>query len=42
MESTSGHTYIGDYKDGKRNGQGTHTFASGNEYDGEFKDGERN
>ena len=34
--------YIGEYKDGKRNGQGTETFPNGNKYVGEFKDGKRN
>jgi hypothetical protein len=31
-----GDKYVGEYKDDKRNGQGTHTFANGNKYVGEF------
>ena len=30
---------VGEYKDGKRNGQGTLTFANGDKYEGEYKDG---
>ena len=30
--------YVGDFKDGEINGQGTFTFADGNKYVGEFKD----
>ena len=30
--------YVGEYKDGKRNGRGTATFVSGHKYVGEFKD----
>jgi hypothetical protein len=36
---SNGDKYSGEYKDGKRNGQGTFIFASGNKYIGEFKDG---
>jgi hypothetical protein len=38
----SGNKYVGEFKDGKINGQGTYTFASGNIYVGEFKDGKIN
>ena len=34
--------YVGEFKDGKRNGQGTYTYANGNKYVGEFKDDKRN
>ena len=37
----SGSKYIGEYKDGKRHGQGAHTQANGNKYVGEYKDGKR-
>jgi len=37
----SGNKYIGEYKDGKRNGQFIVTYANGNKYVGEFKDGKR-
>jgi hypothetical protein len=30
--------YVGEYKDGKKSGQGTHTFANGDKYVGEFWD----
>jgi hypothetical protein len=33
--------YVGAFKDGKPNGQGTETFANGDQYVGEFKDGQR-
>ena len=36
-----GDKYVGEFKDGKYNGQGTATFASGDKYVGEFKDGKR-
>ena len=32
----------GDYKNGKRTGQGVYTFKNGNTYDGEFWDGVKN
>ena len=35
----NGDKYIGEFKDGKPNGQGTFTDASGKKYEGEFKDG---
>ena len=36
MGSTS---YVGEWKDGKRNGQGTFTSTDGSKYVGEYKDG---
>ena len=38
----SGSKYVGEFKDGKYNGQGTATFASGEKYVGEWKDGKFN
>ena len=37
-EEWEGEKYVGEYKDGKRNGQGTYTWTSGDKYVGEFKD----
>ena len=34
-----GSKYVGEWKDGKRHGQGTSTWASGAKYVGEYKDG---
>ena len=34
----TGNKYVGEFKDGKFNGQGTVTFADGNKYVGEWKD----
>ncbi|KJR41606.1 hypothetical protein MCHI_002381, partial [Candidatus Magnetoovum chiemensis] len=34
-----GATYVGEFKDGLMNGQGTLTFPDGEKYVGEFKDG---
>src|SRR6266404_7190740 len=34
--------YVGEFKDGKKNGQGTVTYDDGSKYVGEFKDGKRN
>ena len=33
--------YVGEYKYGKRHGQGTLTYANGYKYIGEFRDGKR-
>ena len=33
--------YVGEYKDGKRDGQGTYIFSNGDKYVGEFQDGQR-
>jgi prepilin-type processing-associated H-X9-DG protein len=38
----SGNKYVGDFKDGKFNGQGTFTFANGEKHVGEWKDGKAN
>ena len=38
---TDGAKYVGEFKDGKRNGHGTMTLASGQKYVGEFRDGNR-
>jgi hypothetical protein len=43
----NGNQYVGEYKDGKRNGQGTYTYSpksewAGEQYVGEYKDGKRN
>jgi hypothetical protein len=37
----AGDKYVGEYKDGKQNGQGTKTYASGDKYVGEYKGGKR-
>ena len=34
-------TYVGEYKDGKRHGQGTYTYPTGDKYVGEWKDGKK-
>jgi hypothetical protein len=34
--------YVGEFKDGRLNGQGTETLLNGDKYDGEFRDGKRN
>ena len=39
MNFANGSKYVGEYKDGMRNGQGTMTYANGDEYVGEWKDG---
>ena len=36
-QSSDGGKYVGEWKDGKANGQGTFTWANGNKYVGEFK-----
>ena len=35
-----GEKYVGEYKFGRKNGQGTYNHANGDEYIGEFKDGQ--
>jgi len=35
-----GATYIGEFKNGKRNGQGTYTHLDGKKISGEWKDNE--
>ena len=34
----AGDKHVGEYKDGKRHGQGTYTHANGDKYVGEYKD----
>ena len=36
---SAGSKYVGEWKDGKENGQGTYTWSDGSKYVGEFKDG---
>ena len=36
---TNGDTYVGEWKNGKVNGQGAYTWPNGDKYVGEFKDG---
>ena len=38
----NGTKYMGEWKDGKKHGQGTVTFYNGMKYVGEFKDGKQN
>ncbi len=38
----NGEKYVGQFKDGKFDGQGTYTWAGGDKYVGQFKDGMRN
>ena len=33
--------YVGEYKDGKKHGQGTYTWSDGEKYVGEYKDGKK-
>ena len=42
VTDANGDKYVGDIKDGKRNGLGVSTFANGTKYAGEYKDGKRN
>ena len=37
-----GNKYVGEWKDGKYNGQGTYTRIDGNRFEGEWKDGKFN
>ena len=39
MKYKTGSTYTGEFKDGKKNGQGTMKFKNGDTYTGEFKNG---
>src|SRR5436309_3413246 len=39
---SNGQTYLGEFRGGKRNGQGTYTWPNGMKYVGEFRDGKRN
>lgn len=41
IETLNEFKYVGQYKDGKKNGQGTFNFSNGSKYVGEWKDGER-
>ena len=41
-EYSNGAKYVGQFKDGLRNGQGTLTHASGDKYVGQYKDDKRN
>ena len=34
----NGDKYVGEFKNGKKHGQGTYTYINGNKYVGEFKD----
>jgi len=38
---TDGSKYVGEYKDGVRNGLGTKTWSNGDKYQGEWKDGKK-
>ena len=40
--SPNGGEYIGEFRDGKYNGQGTYNISNGSKYIGEFKDGKYN
>ena len=42
MTLSDGVTYVGKFKDGKPNGQGTMTLPDGTKYVGEWKDGKPN
>lgn len=39
---SDGSKYVGEFRDGKPNGQGTYTSANGDNYFGEYRDGMRN
>jgi hypothetical protein len=41
-EWPDGMKYVGQFKDGKRNGQGTFSFPSGEKYVGQYRDDKRN
>jgi hypothetical protein len=40
INHANGDVYVGEFRDGQRNGQGTYTFAGGNVYTGEWRDGQ--
>jgi hypothetical protein len=40
-EEFDGNKYAGEWKDNKKHGQGTYTFADGGKYVGEWKDGKK-
>jgi osmotically-inducible protein OsmY len=40
--NSNGHKFVGEWKDGKRHGQGTETFANGDKYLNVWKDGKDN
>lgn len=42
LTSPTGANYVGEFRDGKFNGQGTYTFPNGAKYVGEYKDSRRN
>ena len=39
---SDGTKYIGEWRFGEMNGQGTYTYADGGKYVGEWKDGKKN
>ena len=41
MTSLVGEKYVGEWKNGKKNGQGTETFFDGRKYVGEWKNGKK-
>ena len=41
-ENVDGDKYVGEFKDGEKNGQGTYNWTDGDKYVGEFKDGASN
>jgi predicted Ser/Thr protein kinase len=41
LQYDDGSEYLGEFKDGKPHGQGTHILANGDKYVGEYKDGKR-
>lgn len=42
ISAPNGDSYVGQFKDGTRNGQGTYTYAIGGKYVGQWKDGKKN
>jgi hypothetical protein len=38
---SNGNKYVGEWKDGERNGQGTFIWSSGNKFVGEWKDNQQ-